>query len=74
MNLILDDVSEALYRSYDVDGSEIDVKVENGVVFLSGKVENRFMKRAAENCADGVSGVVDVRNDLSFERKVPRLS
>ncbi|MFP5384818.1 MAG: BON domain-containing protein [Bacteriovoracia bacterium] len=69
---IKDDVCDTLFKSYDVDASDIDVNVEEGVVTLSGKVENRFMKRAAEDCADEVRGVVDVKNELTFERKVPQ--
>lgn len=65
---ILDDVCEALFRSYDVDASDMKVDVKDRVVILQGKVLDREMKRAAEDCVDSVRGVLDVRNELSFER------
>lgn len=35
---------------------------------LDGVVENRAEKRLAENCADSVAGVVDVRNNLRIRK------
>lgn len=64
-----EDVSDALFLSYDVDASEVEVEVEKGVVTLSGRVESREMKWAAEDAVDNVSGVIDVRNELSCGKK-----
>jgi hypothetical protein len=48
----------------DVDASEIEVTVSQGVVTLTGVVEDRSAKRAAEDIAEEVLGVDDVRNEL----------
>jgi len=61
---IREDVSEALSWDPDVDASQIELEVRDGNVILSGSVSNRWMKRRAEDCADEVFGVNDVRNKL----------
>lgn len=61
---IREDVSEALYRDGDVDASEIEVEVKAGEVTLNGTVEDRQMKRQAEECIWEVTGVKDVTNLL----------
>ena len=66
---IRDDVCEALYRSYEVDASNIEVKVENGIVSLKGFVDDRSTKRLAENVVENLSGVEDVRNELHIRRE-----
>jgi osmotically-inducible protein OsmY len=47
-----------------LDPSDIEVRVENCEVTLSGTVESRAMKRRAEDIAASVSGVIDVHNRL----------
>src|SRR4051812_40409850 len=59
---IEEDVNEALTDSPDLDASEIEVKVSNGEVTLSGTVTERSAKRMAEDIAERCSGVKDVRN------------
>ena len=61
---IREDVCEALTNDSHVDASDIDVRVENGMVFLSGTVSNRRMKRMAEDCIDAISGIHDILNEL----------
>lgn len=61
---IREDVSDALYLSYDVDAQDIEVEVDRGLVTLRGSVENRDMKWAAEDAVENVSGVIDVQNLL----------
>lgn len=65
---IREDVNEALFRSYDVDASDLEVAVLEGVVTLTGTVKNRKEKREAEFCAEAVSGVSDVRNEIQIQR------
>lgn len=65
---IYEDVCEMLSLSSEVDASDIEVKVENGIVFLNGTVADRYTKRMAELEIDNVSGVKDVQNMLSFKR------
>lgn len=66
---VYEDVCELLTRDGDVDATDIDVSVEGGVVTLSGRVENRDMKRYAGNIIDHIPGVKDVQNLLEFERR-----
>jgi hypothetical protein len=61
---IREDICEALMHSAEVDATEIEVRVENGEVTLSGTVESRLMKRQVEDAAELCAGVVDVRNEI----------
>jgi hypothetical protein len=65
---IWNEVSACLTEDWYVDGTEITVSVDDGEVTLEGVVENRAEKRLAEDCADSVPGVVDVRNNLRIRR------
>lgn len=56
-------VCERLDRARGLDASHIDVRVEEGVVFLDGTARSRREKRRAEDLAE-VEGVVDVVNGL----------
>ncbi len=51
-----------------LDASDIDVRVENGEVILTGTVPDRRAKRYAEELAEQCGGVVDVMNSLRVER------
>jgi len=59
-----EEACEALYRNPWVDASEVDVKVKDGVITVSGTVRTREEKREAESCMENISGVVDIRNEL----------
>lgn len=61
---ILDDVSDRLADDRFVDASDIDVQVSEAEVTLTGTVVSREQKRRAEDCADMVSGVKHVQNNL----------
>lgn len=61
---ISEDVNEALAEHPELDASEIEVKVQNGEVILSGTVSERRFKRMAEEAVEGYSGVQDVRNEI----------
>lgn len=61
---IEEDVNEALTRHPALDPSDIEVKVLNGEVTLTGTVDSRQDKRMAEDAAEGCSGVRDVHNQL----------
>lgn len=60
-------VCERLERHGQIDASEIEVTVENGVVTLEGQVDDRRTKRLAEECAESVYGVQDVMNRLRVD-------
>lgn len=61
---IYEEANEALIKSHDVDATDIEVNVENGIVTLTGQVDSRFAKREAEFCVENIRGVHDVRNEL----------
>lgn len=66
---IREDVSEALYRSSEVDASEIEVSVDKGIVTLKGFTETRNQKKAAESAIENLAGIEDVYNDLRVRIK-----
>lgn len=61
---IREDVSDALSDDPMVDASEITVSVSNCEVMLTGTVDSRLEKRRAEDCAERISGVKHVQNNL----------
>jgi osmotically-inducible protein OsmY len=65
---ILEDVNDRLTEDPHIDASEIDVRVENREVTLSGTVNSRFEKRHAEDIAESVSGVTHVQNNLRIQQ------
>ena len=65
---ISEDVCDRLAESPDVDASNIEVKVENGEVTLTGSVAERGEKRRAEDLIEHVSGVREVHNHLRVNR------
>jgi hypothetical protein len=61
---ITEDINDRLTDRGDLDAEDIDVKVNNGEVTLTGTVGSRYAKRAADDVAWGVSGVNEVHNQL----------
>jgi osmotically-inducible protein OsmY len=57
-------ICEALTDDGEVDASRIEVSVNGGEVLLTGAIEDRRMKRLAEDCVEAVPGVRDVHNQL----------
>lgn len=68
---ITEDVNEQLTRDPEVDASDIEVRVESGIVTLSGTVDDRQSKRVAEDIANDVWGVKDVQNQIRVHRQEP---
>lgn len=66
---IREDVSDALSDDSMVDASEVSVTVSNCEVTLNGTVDNRAAKRRAEDCADRISGVKHVQNNLRVKER-----
>jgi osmotically-inducible protein OsmY len=66
---IQEEVNEALTQDGEVDATNIEVKVQNGVVTLTGTVTSRQAKRDAEDLAEDVSGVREVENRLRVENE-----
>lgn len=68
---IHEDVCEALAKHPGIDASEIEVSVDDGVVVLKGFVDDRQIKRMAEDTAEMCFGVKDVRNELRIGTPPP---
>lgn len=67
---IKEDVCDVLERHPAIDASEIEIAVKDGVVILRGAVENRAQKRLAEDSIENLTGVKDVRNELSINQEL----
>jgi osmotically-inducible protein OsmY len=65
---IKEEVCETLARNPRVDASDIEVNVSEACVTLSGTVDSRDSKRAAEMAIENLSGVDDVRNELKVKK------
>jgi len=61
---IRDNICEALTDDDHIDASAIEVIVHDGEVTLTGTVDDRETKRAAEDCIWHIGGVKDVQNNL----------
>lgn len=64
---IREDVNDSLTDDWAVDARKITVTVANGEVTLDGTVSTRLQKRRAEDCAEDVSGVKHVQNNLRVQ-------
>jgi hypothetical protein len=65
---ILDECCCRMQDDDYLDASDIECRVEDGEVTLTGTVSDRWQKRRAEDCCEIVAGVHDVHNQL----RVPR--
>ncbi len=68
---IRSDVRNQLEWDYRVDENDVNVAVDDGVVTLSGTVENFSAKEAAAADAWSVTGVVDVVNNIEVDAESP---
>lgn len=66
---ILEDACECIARQGHIDASDVEVKVENGTVILTGTVAQRHDKRGLEHMVELLHGVDDVRNELRLKRE-----
>jgi hypothetical protein len=62
------EINEILTRHGDIDATDIEVRVQQGEVTLTGTVNDRWAKRLAEDIAEDVVGVTDVQNQLRVRR------
>jgi len=63
---IREDVNDRLTWNAELDASDIEVRVIEGEVTLSGVVDDRRAKRLAEDLVEDVFGVEDVHNQLKI--------
>lgn len=68
---IRSDVRNQLEWDYRVDENDVNVAVDDGVVTLSGTVENFSAKEAAAADAWSVTGVIDVVNNIEVDAEAP---
>lgn len=61
---IKEDISEEMSHNGELDATDIEIKVSNGEVTLTGFVESRQAKRMAEELSECASGVKEVHNQL----------
>jgi hypothetical protein len=59
-----EEINDRLMTHPDIDASDIEVRVDDGIVTLTGTVEDRHEKRLAEYIAEDSLGVDDVDNQL----------
>jgi osmotically-inducible protein OsmY len=69
---IREDVHDRLADDSYVDASDIEVKVENGDVVLTGNVTDREQKRRAEDLIESLSGVRNVENRIHVRHEESR--
>lgn len=65
---ILEEVNEHLTRDGHVDATHIEVVCQGGEVTLTGFVEDRRQKRAAEDALEGVHGIREILNQIRVGR------
>jgi osmotically-inducible protein OsmY len=61
---IREEINDRLTAHGLVDATDVDVQIKNGEVTLTGFVDSRAAKHAAEDCAEDVHGVREVHNHL----------
>ena len=66
---IREDINERLSDDPSIDASDIEVRVENCEVILTGTVDDRYAKRHAEDIVESVSGVKNLENRLRVKNK-----
>ncbi len=63
-----EDVCDAIAYFGHVDATDVEVKVEDGIVTLSGTVGDRRDKRTLEHVIERCRGVHDIHNELRVKR------
>lgn len=65
---IHEDVCEAIAQQGHIDATDVEVKVERGIVTLTGTVHERHDKRGLEQLVEHTLGVEDVHNQIRLAR------
>ena len=65
---LTEEINEKLTQHPDINAEEIEVKVQNGEVTLTGTVEDRQTKRMIEDLVEDISGVHELHNQLRVNR------
>ncbi|TFF88455.1 MAG: BON domain-containing protein [Promethearchaeota archaeon] len=64
---ISEDIVKSISRNYRVSIDDVDVKVENGVVTLTGTVPDWDAYRAVIDSAEFTAGIIDIEDHLIIE-------
>jgi osmotically-inducible protein OsmY len=64
---IHEEACEALARDPELDATEIEVQVRDGLITLRGIVVHRMAKKRAEARVEYISGVQDVMNEIRIK-------
>ncbi len=67
---IREDSFKALEKDPEVNASEIEISVKDGIVTLAGTVESRHIKRQVENVVNEIEGVLDINNNLRIDTTI----
>lgn len=65
---IAKDIVRAVSRTFSVDVTQINIKVEHGMVTLKGRVPNRLASYVVESTARHSPGVLGVHNHIDVEK------
>lgn len=69
---LLEKVCEVLLHSHEVDPTDMEVTVKDGVVYLEGSIFSKGMKIVAEDLVGSIPGVEDVFTRLKIKQKESR--
>jgi osmotically-inducible protein OsmY len=68
------EIAKAIVEAFEwnsaVPEEDIQVKVENGWVYLTGEVQWNYQKNAAENAVENLLGVTGVRNLITLKNNI----
>jgi osmotically-inducible protein OsmY len=64
----MEEVNDQLTAHAHIDPSDVELKVQNGEVTLTGTVDDRQAKQLAEDVAENVAGVTEVINQIRIRR------
>ena len=62
--------ANALERNFSVPENEVNVKVEDGWVYLTGEVERSYERAAAKNAVQDLTGVKYVANNIKLKQNL----
>lgn len=66
---IREDLCDRLMQLHDIDPTDVEIKVQNGEISLTGTVRNRMEKYRVEDMADSIAGAKEVNNQLRVKRQ-----
>lgn len=60
-------IKNACKRNALIDGDKIEVRVKDGVVYLSGRVPNHVVKREINDIAIFTTGIKDIKDEMTID-------